>query len=63
VTAIIIDAQVHLGEAHRSDRPWPADQIGKLSFVSVPGAQPHRPEPLGASELIVMVDRSVSIAP
>jgi predicted TIM-barrel fold metal-dependent hydrolase len=55
---LIIDSQVHLWEAHRPDRPWPADQIGKLSFVSVPGARPHRPEPLGADELIGMMDRT-----
>ncbi|WP_167558704.1 amidohydrolase family protein [Bradyrhizobium canariense] len=55
---MITDTQVHLWEAHRPDRPWPADQIGKPSFVAVPGARPHRPEPLGADELIGMMDRT-----
>ena len=54
----ITDAQVHLWEAHRPDRPWPSEQIGKPSFVVVPGARPHRPEPLGADELIEMMDRT-----
>jgi len=65
---MIIDAQVHLWEAHRPDRPWPAEQIGKPSFVVVPGARPHRPEPLGADEAIGMmdkigVDRAVIVPP
>lgn len=65
---MIIDAQIHLWEAHRPDRPWPADQIGKPSFVSVPGARPHRPEPLGANEAIGMmdaigIDRAVIVPP
>ena len=65
---MIIDAQLHLWEAHRPDRPWPADQIGKPSFVSVPGARPHRPEPLGADEAIGMmdaigIDRAVIVPP
>lgn len=55
---MIIDTQVHLWEAHRPDRPWPAEQIGKPSFVSVPGARPHRPEPLGADELIGVMDQN-----
>jgi predicted TIM-barrel fold metal-dependent hydrolase len=56
--ALITDSQVHLWEAHRPDRPWPPEQIGKPSFVAVPGARPHRPEPLGADELIGMMDRT-----
>lgn len=55
---MIVDAQVHLWEAHRPDRPWPPEQVGKPSFVSVPGARPHRPEPLGADELLGMMDRT-----
>ena len=55
---MIIDSQVHLWEAHRPDRPWPAEQIGKPSFVAVPGARPHRAEPLAADELIGMMDRT-----
>lgn len=65
---MIIDSQVHLWEAHRPDRPWPAEQIGKPSFVTMQGARPHRPEPLGAEELIAMmdqtgVDRAVIVPP
>jgi predicted TIM-barrel fold metal-dependent hydrolase len=65
---VIIDSQVHLWEAHRPDRPWPADQIGKPSFVAVPGARPHRAEPLAAEELIAMmnrigIDRAVIVPP
>jgi L-fuconolactonase len=55
---LITDTQVHLWEAHRPDRPWPPEQIGKPSFVAVPGARPHRAEPLGADELIAMMDRT-----
>ncbi|MBV9460408.1 MAG: amidohydrolase [Bradyrhizobium sp.] len=55
---MIIDSQVHLWEAHRPDRPWPAEQIGKPSFVTMPGARPHRPEPLGAEELLAMMDKA-----
>ena len=55
---MIIDSQIHLWEAHRPDRPWPADQIGKPSFVTMPGARPHRPEPLGAEELLGMMDKA-----
>lgn len=65
---MIIDSQVHLWEAHRPDRPWPAEQIGKPSFVTMPGARPHRPEPLGADEAIAMmnktgIDRAVIVPP
>ncbi|MDB5609505.1 MAG: hypothetical protein JWP25_6405 [Bradyrhizobium sp.] len=55
---LITDTQVHLWEAHRPDRPWPPEQIGKPSFVAVPGARLHRAEPLGADELIGMMDRT-----
>ncbi|HTC99040.1 MAG TPA: amidohydrolase family protein [Bradyrhizobium sp.] len=55
---MIIDSQIHLWEAHRPDRPWPAEQIGKPSFVTMPGARPHRPEPLGADEAIGMMDKT-----
>jgi predicted TIM-barrel fold metal-dependent hydrolase len=65
---MIIDAQIHLWEAHRPDRPWPAEQIGKPSFVTMPGARPHRPEPLEADEAIAMmdeagIDRAVIVPP
>jgi L-fuconolactonase len=55
---LVIDSQVHLWEAHRPDRPWPAEQVGKPSFVTMPGARPHRPEPLGAEELLGMMDKA-----
>ena len=55
---MIVDAQVHLWEAHRPDRPWPSEQVGKPSFIAVPGARPHRPEPLGADELLGMMDQT-----
>lgn len=65
---MIVDAQIHLWEAHRPDRPWPAEQIGKPSFITMPGARPHRPEPLGADEAIAMmdetgIDRAVIVPP
>jgi predicted TIM-barrel fold metal-dependent hydrolase len=65
---LIIDSQIHLWESHRPDRPWPAEQIGKPSFVTMPGARPHRPEPLGADEAIAMmnktgIDRAVIVPP
>lgn len=65
---MIVDAQVHLWEAHRPDRPWPAEQIGKPSFVAFPDARPHRAEPLGPDELIglmneIGVDRAVIVPP
>lgn len=52
---MIVDSQVHLWEAHRPDRPWPPEQRGK-PFVAVPGARPHRGEPLGAAELLAAMD-------
>ena len=55
---LVTDTQVHLWEAHRPDRPWPPEQVGKPSFVAVPGARPHRAEPLGADELIGLMDRT-----
>ena len=65
---LVTDAQVHLWEAHRPDRPWPADQIGKPSFVCIAGARPHRAEPLDAEEAIALmdeagVDRAVIVPP
>lgn len=53
---IITDAQVHVWEAHRPDRPWPEEQRASPSFVAVPGARPHRAEPIGAAEMIRMMD-------
>lgn len=54
---IITDAQVHVWEAHRPGRPWPAESIAAgPSFVAVPGARPHRAEPIGAQEMVAMMD-------
>ena len=53
---VIVDSQVHLWEAHRPDRPWPAESLAAPAFVAVPGARPHRPEPLGAEELLQTLD-------
>ncbi|MBI3966475.1 MAG: amidohydrolase [Chloroflexi bacterium] len=57
---IVTDAQVHLWEAHRPDRPWP-------SPVSPP-PWPHRPEPLGGEEMLQLmreagVGRAVIVPP
>lgn len=52
---IITDSQIHLWEAHRPERPWPPEEIGK-AFVAVPGARPHRAEPLGAEEMVGMMN-------
>lgn len=65
---LVTDAQIHLWEAHRPDRPWPPDQVGQPSFVATPGARPHRAEPLGAEEAIALmdaagVDRAVVVPP
>jgi predicted TIM-barrel fold metal-dependent hydrolase len=54
---IITDAQVHVWEAHRPDRPWPAESLAAgPSFVAVPGARPHRAEPIGADEMVAMME-------
>lgn len=65
---LITDSQVHLWEAHRADRPWPAAQVGVESFVATPGARPHRAQPLGGAELVSLmdaagVDRAVIVPP
>jgi predicted TIM-barrel fold metal-dependent hydrolase len=65
---IITDAQVHVWEAHRADRPWPEEHRGGGGFVAVPGARPHRAEPIGAHEMVAMmdaagVDRAVIVPP
>jgi len=49
---VIIDAQIHLWEAHRPDRPWLAEFIGQKI-----GPQ-HRSEPLLAPEMLAMMDAS-----
>jgi predicted TIM-barrel fold metal-dependent hydrolase len=53
---IITDAQVHVWEAHRPDRPWPEEHRGSPQFVAVPGAVPHRAEPIGADEMVAMME-------
>jgi predicted TIM-barrel fold metal-dependent hydrolase len=53
---IITDAQVHVWEAHRPDRPWPEESRATPAFVAVPGARPHRAEPIGADEMVALMD-------
>ena len=53
---IVTDAQVHVWEAHRPDRPWPEESRASPAFVAVPGARPHRAEPISADEMIAMMD-------
>ena len=53
---IVTDAQVHVWEAHRPDRPWPEESRASPAFVAVPGARPHRAEPIGADEMVAMMD-------
>ncbi len=53
---IITDSQVHLWEAHRPDRPWPPEEVPHRIFVAAPGARPHREEPLGATEMVGMMN-------
>src|SRR3546814_16014308 len=53
---LITDTQVHFWEAHRADQPWPAEEIGKKTFVAVPGARPHREAPLLADEFLGIMD-------
>ncbi|GIW06919.1 MAG: hypothetical protein KatS3mg060_1724 [Dehalococcoidia bacterium] len=43
-TPVIIDAQVHLWEADRPERPWPA------------GAESHLPEPMTAERFLPLMD-------
>ena len=53
---IVTDAQVHVWEAPSPERPWPDGSLHAKAFVAVPGARPHRAEPIGASEMIAMMD-------
>ena len=53
---IITDAQVHLWEAHRPDRPWPPEEVEQKVFVAAVGARPHREEPLGGQEMVDVMD-------
>jgi predicted TIM-barrel fold metal-dependent hydrolase len=43
----IVDAQVHVWAAHTRERPWPGRET-----------KPHRPEPLGAEELLEEMDEA-----
>ncbi len=65
---IITDAQVHVWEVHRPDRPWPSENQGTPSFVAVPGARPHRAEPINGLEMTGMmnaagVNRAIIVPP
>ncbi len=53
---IITDAQVHVWQAHSAERPWPTQSLPGQGFIAVPGARPHRAEPIGAQEMIAMMD-------
>lgn len=58
----VIDAQIHLWEAHRPDRPWPAEYVGQKITPQ------HRAEPLLAPEMLAMmnavgVDRAIVVPP
>lgn len=53
---VITDAQVHVWEAHRPDRPWPTEPANSKGFVAVEGARPHRVQPLGGEELVALMD-------
>ena len=53
---IITDAQVHVWQAPSAERPWPTQSPPGRGFVAVPGARPHRAEPIGAQEMIAMMD-------
>ena len=55
---IISDAQVHFWQPHSAERPWPADQLHSRSFLTVPGARPHRPEPVTPEEFLPLMDRT-----
>ena len=65
---IITDSQVHIWEAHRPDRPWPAEEIAKKVFVATEGARPHREEPVSAEEMLgvmnsAQVSRAIIVPP
>jgi len=59
---MIIDAQIHLWEAHRPDRPWLPEYIGQKIGPA------HRAEPLEAPEMLSLmnaagVDRAIVVPP
>jgi predicted TIM-barrel fold metal-dependent hydrolase len=65
---IITDSQVHVWEAHRPDRPWDPDEADTPVFLSIAGAHPHREAPIGAEEMVSMmdaagVDRAIIVPP
>ncbi|RYY87294.1 MAG: hypothetical protein EOO24_34925, partial [Comamonadaceae bacterium] len=67
---IVTDSQVHVWEAHRPDRPWPAESLAEAAtgFVAVPGARPHRAQPVGDAEMVDLmnaagVHRAVIVPP
>src|SRR3954468_3854740 len=43
---LIADSQVHIWAANTPKRPWP------------PNGKPHQPEPLGADELLLEMDKA-----
>ena len=53
---IVTDSQVHVWEAHSAERPWPAESLASPVFVAVEGARPHRAEPIGADEMVALMD-------
>ncbi len=53
---VITDAQVHFWQPHSEERPWPPEQRGSPSFLTVPGARPHRPEPVTPEEFLGVMD-------
>lgn len=55
---VVTDAQVHFWQPHSEARPWPPEQRGSPSFLAVPGARPHRAEPVTPEEFLPLMDRT-----
>jgi predicted TIM-barrel fold metal-dependent hydrolase len=55
---VITDAQVHFWQPHSEARPWPPEQRASPSFLTVPGARPHRAEPITPEEFLATMDRN-----
>lgn len=55
---IVSDAQVHFWQPHSEARPWLPEQRGSPSFLTTPGARPHRPEPVTPEEFLPLMDRT-----
>ena len=53
---VITDAQVHLWEAHRPDRPWLPEDVGHTVIIAGEGARPHREKPFEAAEMTELMD-------